>query len=200
MNPGAAREVARNGAGTGLHVRNIAIRGTMEFFLAPAIVLLLIAVHEVGHYLAGLTAGIPATTMRVRLLTFPQHVALLDGDRWVSPVTEIEHFVEVSRRYLSSRAAAFRWVAGGLATETIFTAVACVLAAQLGWRAVAFWMAAISSAMYLINVLLMDLPWAVIHRRVFGDTSGLWAIARVPTIVMVILMVSVRLMLLWYVA
>ena len=52
----------------------------MEFFLVPTLVFTLIAVHEAGHYLAGLTAGIPAAAMRIRLPTFPQHVALRDGD------------------------------------------------------------------------------------------------------------------------
>ena len=106
----------------------------MEFFLAPALVFVLIAVHEMGHYVAGLTAGIPAEAMRIRLLTFPQHVALRDGDRWVSPVREIEHFVAVSRRNLSTRAAAFRWVAGGLVMETGFTALVCLLTVRLGWQ------------------------------------------------------------------
>ena len=53
----------------------------MQFFLILftilAFVFTLIAVHEAGHYLAGLTAGIPASVMKIRLLTFPQHVALL---------------------------------------------------------------------------------------------------------------------------
>jgi hypothetical protein len=105
----------------------------MEFFLAPALVFVLIAVHETGHYFAGLTAGIPAAAMRIRLFTFPQHVALRDGAGWVSPVTDIERFVEVSRRYLLTRSAAFRWVAGGIVAETGFTAIACVLAVRVGW-------------------------------------------------------------------
>jgi hypothetical protein len=171
----------------------------MEFFLAPALVFVLIAVHEMGHYVAGLTAGIPATAMRIRLLTFPQHVALRDGDLWVSPVKDIGHFVEVSRLYLSSRAAAFRWVAGGLVMETGFTTIVCILAVQLGWRSVAFWTAVISLAMYLINVLLMDIPWALIRRHAFGDTSGLWEISRMPAVVVTLLMLAVRLILVWYV-
>lgn len=164
----------------------------MEFFLAPALVMILIAVHELGHYLAGLTAGIPASAMKIRLLTFPQHVALRDGDRWVSPVSEIGRFIEVSRRYLATRAAAFRWVAGGLVAETAFTAVVCVLASQFGWHSVAFWTAVISLTMYLINVILMDVPWALIYRHAFGDTSGLWEISRPAAVVVTTLMLAVR--------
>jgi hypothetical protein len=171
----------------------------MEFFLVPTLVFGLIAVHKTGHYIAGLTAGIPATAMRIRLLTFPQHVALWDGGRWVSPVNDIEHFIEVSRRYLSTRTAAFRWVAGGLVAETGFTTIVCILAMQLGWRSVAFWTAVISLAVYLINVLLMDIPWALIRRHAFGDTSGLWEISRLPALVVTALMLAIRLLLVWYV-
>jgi hypothetical protein len=171
----------------------------MEFFLVPALVFGLIAVHEAGHYIAGLTAGIPTTAMRIRLLTFPQHVALWDGDRWVSPIKDIEHFIEVSRRYLSTRAAAFRWVAGGLVTETGFTTIVRILAMQLGWRSVAFWTAVISLAMYLINVLVMDIPWALIRGHAFGDTSGLWEISKMPALVVTAMMLAIRLLLVWYV-
>jgi hypothetical protein len=170
----------------------------MEFFLVPTLVFALIAVHETGHYIAGLTAGIPATAMKIRLLTFPQHVALRDGDRSVSPVKEIEHFVEVSRRYLSTRTAAFRWVAGGLIAETGFTTIVSVLAVQFGWLTVAFWTAVISLAMYLFNVVLMDIPWAVIRRHAFGDTSGLWEISRLPASIVTFLMLAIRLSLVWY--
>jgi hypothetical protein len=35
----------------------------------------IVAVHEAGHYLAGLLVGVPPGNMRIRLLRFPQHVA-----------------------------------------------------------------------------------------------------------------------------
>ena len=55
----------------------------------------------------------------------------------------------------------------------LFTVLAYILAVQLGWQSIAFWTAVFSLAMYLINVLLMDVPWALIHHHAFGDTSGL---------------------------
>lgn len=71
----------------------------MQFFLILftnlALVFTMIAIHETGHYLAGLTAGIPASVMKIRLFTFPQHVALRDGDLWVSPVANIERYIAV---------------------------------------------------------------------------------------------------------
>jgi hypothetical protein len=67
--------------------------------------------------------------------------------------------VEVSRRYLSTRTAAFRWVAGGLIAKAGFTTIVSVLAVQFGWLTVAFWTAVNSLAMYLFNAVLMDIPW-----------------------------------------
>jgi hypothetical protein len=136
--------------------------------------------------------------MKVRLFVFPQHVALRDGNTWLSPIADIEHYVNVSRRYLSTRGAAFRWVAGGMVVETIFTTLVCITAFQLGWTVLAFWTAAISLGMYLINVLLMDIPWALLRGHAVGDTSGLWTIARVPTVLLTMLMLIVRIFLIWY--
>jgi hypothetical protein len=59
----------------------------MDFLLIflgyAALVFGLIAVHETGHYLAGIWAGIPAREMRLVLFTFPQHVAIRDGEQWL---------------------------------------------------------------------------------------------------------------------
>lgn len=174
----------------------------MEFFsillMMIVLVFVLIGVHEAGHYLAGLTAGIPASEMRMRLFAFPQHVALRDEGAWISPITNIERYVDVSRRYLTTRSAAFRYVAGGMVVETVFTAFVCLTALQLDWRFLAFWIAAISLGMYLINVLLMDVPWALIRGHAIGDTSGLWTIAKVPTALLTLLMLADRICLVWY--
>jgi hypothetical protein len=166
-------------------------------FTICALMFTLIAVHETGHYLAGLTAGIPANAMRIRLFTFPQHVALRDGEVWLSTIADIEHYVNVSRRYLSTRGAAFRWVAGGLVVETVFTTLICVIALLLGFTFIAFWTAAISLGMYLVNVLLMDVPWALVKGHAFGDTSGLWTIAKGPTALLTVLMLIGRISLVW---
>jgi hypothetical protein len=174
----------------------------MVFFLILltilGIIFILIVVHKTGHVLAGLTAGIPAGDMKVRLFTFPQDVALRDGDAWVSPIADTEHYVNVSRRYLTTRSAAFRWVAGGMVVETVFTTALCLTLFQLGWTFLAFWTAAISLGMYLINVFMMDIPWALVRGHAFGDTSGLWTIAKLPAIVLTILMLFVRILLIWY--
>ncbi len=164
----------------------------LQFALILALVFVLIAVHELGHYIAGRIGGIPASDMKLALMAFPQHVALLDEGEWVSPVRDIGRYVEISGRHLRSRNAAFWWVAGGMLLELAFASAACGVALGLGHRAVAFWVASMSLGMYLINVGLMDLPWAIRYRRAAGDTSGLWQIAPAPAFIFSIIMLASR--------
>ncbi len=173
----------------------------MELLFYLAIVFVLIAVHETGHFLAGITSGIPASHMRIRLFTFPQHVAIKDGDGWLSPTNqeEITRYIELTRGYFTSKAAAFRWVAGGVLLECVFTVAVCLIAHGIGWTNLAFWTAAMSLGMYFINVFLMDVPWALFHKHAVGDTSGLWTIARIPAVVLTVVMLLIRAGILWYV-
>jgi hypothetical protein len=166
------------------------------FFLILALVFVLIVVHESGHYFAGLVGGIPARNMRLVLFAFPQHVAVRDGDEWVSPVRDIDRYIEVTRRHLSSRAAAFRWVAGGMTLELAFTTGLWGAAMGAGYRGAAFCTAGVSLAMYAFNVGLMDLPLALRYRCAAGDTSGLWQIAPVPAVLFSAVMVASRVLLL----
>jgi hypothetical protein len=165
------------------------------FLLVVALVFVLIVVHESGHYVAGLMGGIPAREMRLVLFTFPQHVAVQDGGDWVSPIRDIHRYVEVTRRHLRSRGAAFRWVAGGMVLELAFTAALWGAAVAAGYRGVAFWVACVSLGMYAINVCLMDLPWALRYKCVVGDTSGLWQIAPLSATVFSAVMVASRMLL-----
>jgi hypothetical protein len=76
------------------------------FLANVACIFVLIAVHETGHFLAGWAGGIPFGEMRIRLLTFPQHVALRDGEEWVTPF-DLERYVAIMRRHLCSGARLF---------------------------------------------------------------------------------------------
>jgi hypothetical protein len=71
------------------------------FLANAACIFVLIAIHEAGHFLAGWVGGIPVSAMRFRLLTFPQHIALRDGDEWVAPF-DLERYVAVMQRHLGS--------------------------------------------------------------------------------------------------
>jgi hypothetical protein len=125
----------------------------------------------------------------VRPEEFPQHVAVRDGEHWVSPVRDIRRYIEVTQRYFDSRGAAFRWVAGGMTLELAFTGAICAAAMASGHRGMAFWSASVSLSMY---AGLMDLPWALQYRCAAGDTSGLWQIAPVPAVIFSAIMVATR--------
>lgn len=162
------------------------------FFLILLLVFVLIVVHESGHYLAGLLSGIPAGDMRLVLFRFPQHVAVRDGDDWVSPVKEIHRYIEVTSRHFRSRGAAFCWVAGGMTLELAFTLAIWAAAWSAGYAGFAFWAAFVSLGMYIINVGFMDLPWAIRYRCAAGDTSGLWQIAPAPAVLFSAVMAAAR--------
>mgnify|MGYP007059380839 CR=1 FL=1 len=168
------------------------------FLLYAGWMFALIGVHECGHYLAGALCGIPAAEMRIRLLTFPQHVVLRDGDSWVSPARRIERYVELIWQHLKTKPRVFVYVSGGILLETVFTSVVGSTLLLSGQPKLAFMLVGLS--------LFLVLPWiivdaiAVMRGRVVGDLSGLWNLARLPTILLVAFTLSVRGLILWQAA
>jgi hypothetical protein len=162
-----------------------------------ACIFTLIAVHEVGHFLAGWMAGIPLRAMRIRLWTFPQHVALYDGARWVTPL-ELEQYLPVMQRHLGAGARLFLYTAGGMLLETVFAIGATVGAKIADWDGLAAMVAGQSACLFLIYLFVMDLPMALRRGYPWGDVSGLWFIARGPTVLLVVSMLAVRAWLIWY--
>jgi hypothetical protein len=161
-----------------------------------ACVLVLITVHEFGHYLGGLWAGIPARDMRVRLLRFPQHVELRDGGEWVSPVANIQRYIDLQWQHLKTMPRVYTYVSGGLILETVFTVCLSVVLIAVDRPKIAFAVAGVS--------LLMFLPWLIIdgvsicRGRIAGDLSGLWFLARIPTLMLLFLFVATRVAIIWY--
>jgi hypothetical protein len=176
----------------------VAVQTFLLIFLAnAACIFVLIAVHESGHFLAGWAGGIPVGRMRIRLLTFPQHVALRDGEEWVTPL-DLERYVAIMQRHLGSGARLFLYTAGGMIVGTAFTVAVAVLAKEAGFRGMAIMIAAQSLAMGLIYIFVMDLPMALRRGYPWGDVSGMWFIAKVPTVVFVVGLLAVDGLLLWY--
>lgn len=174
------------------------MREFVLIFLAnAACVFVLIAVHEAGHFLAGWAGGIPLSGMRICLLTFPQYVALRDGEAWVTPF-DLERYVAVMRRHLGSGARLFLYTAGGLIVGTVFTVAATVVAKEAGLRGMAIMIAGQSLGIGLVYIFLMDLPRALRRGYPAGDVSGMWSIARTPTVLFVVGMLAVDGLLLWY--
>ncbi len=175
----------------------------MDFFanfLAHAVCIFgLICVHECGHFLAGWAGGIPARDMRIRLLVFPQHVALRFGDRWVSPF-EFEPYLAIMSRHLVTTSRLYLYAVGGLLIETLFSVVATVVLVQSGWPHLAFMVALMSSCLYVLAVLVLDVPLAWLRGHACGDVSGLWALAKLATALLVLALLAIRGLLLWYAA
>jgi hypothetical protein len=174
----------------------------MTFFLIflanAACIFVLITVHEIGHFLAGWAGGIPLGGMRIRLLTFPQHVALRDGEEWVSPVRDLERYVAIMQRHLGSGARLFLYTAGGMLLGTVFNVPAVVLPKEAGFSGMAIMIAAQSLGMGLIYIFVMDLPMALRRGYPWGDVSGMWFIAKIPTVLFVFGVLVVDGLLLWY--
>jgi hypothetical protein len=157
----------------------------------------LICVHECGHFLAGLAGGIPARDMRIRLLTFPQHVALRFEDRWVSPF-ELDPYLATMSRHLQTTPRLYLYTAGGLLMETLFAVVAVIALVNSGWSNLAFMVALMSSCLFAIAVLILDLALAWMRGHPCGDVSGLWALAKVPTVPFMLALIAIRVALLSY--
>jgi len=168
------------------------------FLVNAACIFALIAIHETGHFLTGWACGIPMRDMRIRLFTFPQHVVLRDGDEWITPL-DLVRYLAVMQRHLGTGARLYAYTAGGLLVETVFTVLASAVAKAAGWQGVALMIAGQSLGMYLIFVFVMDLPLALRRGYPWGDISGMWFIAKVPTAILAVGLLAVRLLLVWYV-
>ncbi len=168
------------------------------FLANAACVFILIAVHEAGHFLTGLAGGIPFGEMRIRLLTFPQHVVLRDGEEWVAPF-DLERYVAIMRLHLGSGVRLFLYTAGGLLLGAVFAVAASVLAKEAGLSGLAIMIAAQSLGVGLVYIFLMDLPMALRRGYPWGDVSGMWFIAKTPTVLFVFGLLAVDALLLWYV-
>jgi len=82
------------------------------------VIFLLVVVHEFGHYVAGISVGIPAQSMRIRIFTYPPHVEMKDADGWIAP-WDYARYGTVARRYMKSRSDAILCISAGLLLQTV---------------------------------------------------------------------------------
>ncbi len=161
---------------------------------------LFIIVHEIGHYLMGRMAGLPAAQMRIRLLTFPQQVVLRDGANWVS-VSDLQRYLEVLRRHVPSVHGQLTYIIGGFLFETIFTVLMAVILQITGFELFAIIIVGVSLVFYLVYLLAMDLPHARASGEPWGDSTLMYSLAPLLAICWSIGMVVVRIglvALLWW--
>ena len=164
------------------------------FFANIVLLFVLIAVHEVGHWSMGIVAGIPVSQMKIRLFSFPQQVALRDGDRWAS-VSNYDRYFALLTRYVPSRGGQFLYVVGGFLFETCFLVALSLALAKMGYWLLAIVAPGLSLSMFLVYVFLMDLPQSKRIQRPWGDTTILYSLAPAAGVAVAVIMVVARVIL-----
>lgn len=162
-----------------------------------AVLMVIISVHELGHYLAAVIGGMRATDVRLRLLTFPQHVVFRDGDQWLGPFHG-EQFHALCVRVFGLGRRYFAFVAGGLILQTVFVSVACLVAGGLGYRWIAWLIASESGILYAVYLFAMDLPLTLWKRWPWGDTAGMWWLSPLGAIGVAVAVLGVHALLMWH--
>ncbi len=163
----------------------------IAFVTCLACSLVLIPVHELGHYLAGWAAGLPRHDMRIRLLAFPQFVALRHEGAWASPREHGEDYAAMCQ-HPTTPGRIFLFTAGGFLLETALAATFGGVALSLGYPGLTLVIVGMSLGMNAVYVLVMDLPWALKFGHPCGDMTGLWWTAKLPATILAAALLGIR--------
>lgn len=157
-----------------------------SIFPSAVILIVLIYVHECGHYLVGRRViGVPRSDITIVMTSVPQFVALRDGEGWVSPF-EFERYHEVYRRYDRDARHVTTYASAGFFLQTI--AVIC-LAAVLTVGGVDTLARAVVEVSILITLVYLayDISTTLYTGTPAGDFSGLWRLSPSVAITVVLL-------------
>jgi hypothetical protein len=168
------------------------ILGFSIFVICLLAIFVIIAVHECGHFLAGAAAGIPGNAMKIRLFTFPQHVALQSDGRWLHPVRDYDRYVTASLSLLKSPARAALYVSGGLLLQTL--AFAGLVLGLSGSGVPHVWLIAVTGALISVPCfyLCSDLLFSGLAKKPCGDFSFLWKISPATSVALTIFVLGVH--------
>lgn len=155
------------------------------------LLIVLITIHEVGHWSMGLIAGTPARHMKIRLLTFPQQVVLREGDEWVS-VSDYDRYRGILTRHVPTRSGQYLYVVGGFLFESIGLAALATGLWMAGYWLFAVVAVGVSLLMYLIYLFAMDLPQSRARKMPWGDSTILYSLAPRVTLAVATLMILGR--------
>ncbi len=133
--------------------------------------------------------GVPGDCIRVELAGNPPHVALRDGDVWLSPMDE--SYADVFQRYRGGLAAAWAYIAGGSVGESVFAATLIVGFTFTGADEVAVVLAWATAALF-VAYLTADLVASLIRKAVSGDWSAMYAVQPVATIALALFLGVVK--------
>jgi len=166
--------------------------GLAIFFSCLAAVFGTIALHECGHFVAGISAGIPPDQMKICLATFPQHVALRDGEAWIDP-WDHQRYVSRSRALIKDKKGAIAYVSGGLVAQTIVFIAFVFTSKALGVGGL--WLIPLTAALVAEPLLYLfaDVVFSRLRQSPCGDFSGLWQISPWASVLVTSLVVATHL-------
>lgn len=139
--------------------------------------------HEWSHYVAGRLAGVPSQCIRVRMRPHPPHVALHDGQEWLSP--DHRRYVDAFCMYQPRVGWAWAYVAAGTVGGLLLVVVAAAVLVAFGLVIMALILVGTSAAMTLAYVV-GDVLLTRRRESPAGDFSGMWQISKAGTSVMLI--------------
>jgi hypothetical protein len=164
------------------------------FFANIILVFVLIGIHEVGHWVMGLIAGIPYRNMKIRMFTFPQQVFLRDEQDWVS-VSNYERYHSILNKYVPTSKGKYLYVSGGFLFETIFLVIYSLILWKYDFWLYAAVASGLSLMMFLVYLFAMDIPQSKSLKKPWGDTTILFSLSQKPTILVVSVMILIRVVL-----
>lgn len=161
------------------------------FFANIILVFVLIGIHEVGHWVMGLIAGIPHRNMKIRMLTFPQQVVLRDEEDWVS-VSNYDRYHSILDKYVPTDKGKYLYVSGGFLFETLFLVIFSLSLWRYGFWLYAAVASGLSLTMFIVYLFAMDIPQSKSLKKPWGDTTILLSLAKKPTVLIVSAMILIR--------
>lgn len=134
----------------------------------------LVVIHEYGHWAAGRGFGVPADSIRVRIQN-PPHVALRNGERWLSPSDP--GYADVYQAHRGGIGPAWLFIAAGEIAESVAALTLLGVLLAIGATDVAtvlVW----TSLLLLVAYLVGDLA----RGAVVADWSAMYAVHRLWTV------------------
>jgi hypothetical protein len=161
------------------------------FFGNIVLAFILISIHEVGHWIMGIIAGIPYQKMKIRLLTFPQQVVLKDEKDWVS-VSDFDRYHSILNYYVPTPKGKYLYVSGGFLFETVFLVIFSTILWEYNYGLYAAVANGLSLMMFIIYLFAMDIPTSKSLNKPWGDTTILFSLTKNLTIIIVSIMILIR--------
>jgi len=129
--------------------------------------------QEMSRYLLGRSIGIPADKIKIEMFSFPQRVAIFDGESWV--FSDEERFLTAYSRYDPLWQNGFLYACSGLYGESVLVVAMGIIFSLGGWREVALAVVIISLFLNLGQMVYsLYLSWS--RDEVRGDYTSIYVL------------------------